>query len=454
MLELPRRALGIRPSAAAWLAICGLLLARSGQAGQNAAPALPVSPIAPADPSGLPFAFDGPPPPVPPAVIARDAAGRATIRAVRLTAPLRIDGQLDEAVYASVPPISDFIQTGAAGGRAGHREDRSLAALRPRPRLCLVPLLGKPPGADDRQRDAARQRDVFQQRPLRVRLRHVLRPAQRRGVRHQRRSAAGSTGRSPTSGSYNGDWNPVWDVEIGRFDGGWTVEAAIPFKSLRYRPGRAQIWGFNARRDQPLEERDFVSDAHAAPAALVSRGILQVSLAATRRRVWRRRRARRTWRSSRTPSSNLTSDRTATPRISNDLGGDVGLDVKYGITQNLTADFTYNTDFAQVEADEQQVNLTRFNLFFPEKREFFLENQGTFAFGGAASTHASSGRRHADAVLQPAHRARARGRVVPIDGRRAPHGPGRAVQPRHPEHPAGRRAGVLVCRRRTSRSCG
>ena len=56
--------------------------------------------------------------------------------------------------------------------------------------------------------------------------------------------------------------------------------------------------------------------------------------------------------------------------------------MKYGVTQNLTADFTYNTDFAQVEADEQQVNLTRFSLFFPEKREFFLENQGLFQFGG------------------------------------------------------------------------
>ena len=56
--------------------------------------------------------------------------------------------------------------------------------------------------------------------------------------------------------------------------------------------------------------------------------------------------------------------------------------MKYAVTQGLTADFTVNTDFAQVEADEQQVNLTRFSLFFPEKREFFLENQGMFAFGG------------------------------------------------------------------------
>ena len=78
--------------------------------------------------------------------------------------------------------------------------------------------------------------------------------------------------------------------------------------------------------------------------------------------------------------------------------------MKYGVTQNLTADFTYNTDFAQVEADEQQVNLTRFSLFFPEKREFFLENQGMFAFGGAASTGGGGGQRRADPVLQPPHR--------------------------------------------------
>ena len=75
--------------------------------------------------------------------------------------------------------------------------------------------------------------------------------------------------------------------------------------------------------------------------------------------------------------------RTIAPPVSNQLGADLGLDAKVGVTQGLTADLTYNTDFAQVEADEQQVNLTRFSLFFPEKREFFTENQGTFTFGGA-----------------------------------------------------------------------
>ena len=72
------------------------------------------------------------------------------------------------------------------------------------------------------------------------------------------------------------------------------------------------------------------------------------------------------------------------PSAVDDLSADVGLDAKVGITNGLTADFTLNTDFAQVEADEQQVNLTRFSLFFPEKREFFLENAGIFSFGGVS----------------------------------------------------------------------
>ena len=70
---------------------------------------------------------------------------------------------------------------------------------------------------------------------------------------------------------------------------------------------------------------------------------------------------------------------------------DVGFDVKYGVTAGLTWDFTYNTDFAQVEADEQQINLTRFSLFFPEKREFFLENSGIFRFGGAGGPGGGGG---------------------------------------------------------------
>ena len=77
--------------------------------------------------------------------------------------------------------------------------------------------------------------------------------------------------------------------------------------------------------------------------------------------------------------------------MSNEGSGNGGIDVKYGITQNLTADFTYNTDFAQVEVDERQVNLTRFPLFFPEKREFFLEGRGIFGFARGGVTRRPGG---------------------------------------------------------------
>ena len=180
--------------------------------------------------------------------------------------------------------------------------------------------------------------------------------------------------------SENMDWDTVWETRSSRFEGGWSLEIAIPFKSLRYPRGGAQIWGINVRRTVPRnEELDYLS---LVPASYGRVGIWKFSSAATLVGL-------------ETPEeslnlelkpyaiSTLTTDRAATPAVSNDLSGDVGFDVKYGLTKGLIADFTYNTDFAQVEVDEQQVNLTRFSLFFPEKRPFFLEGQDIFAFGGA-----------------------------------------------------------------------
>ena len=120
--------------------------------------------------------------------------------------------------------------------------------------------------------------------------------------------------------------------------------------------------------------------------------------------------------------------------MSNDATGDVGIDVKYGVTQNLTADLTYNTDFAQVEADTQQINLTRFSLFFPEKREFFLENAGTFAFGASGNNFTAN----ADTPLLFYSRriGLEGGRAVPIDGGTR-HRPRWPLQPRPAEHSAG-----------------
>ena len=181
--------------------------------------------------------------------------------------------------------------------------------------------------------------------------------------------------------SVNTDWNPVWDVRTGRFKGGWTVEMEIPFRSLRYRPDQSQTWGIQLRRilRRRMEASYLTSlPISAAQGNSVIAGLWRVSQAATLVGI---EVPAQTHHIEVKPYSigSLTTDIDTEPSKRNDPDGDV--DLKYGITRNVTADFTYYTDFAQVEVDEQQVNLTRFSPFFPEKREFFLEGRGNFDFG-------------------------------------------------------------------------
>jgi hypothetical protein len=179
---------------------------------------------------------------------------------------------------------------------------------------------------------------------------------------------------------YNGDWNPVWEVAVRRFSGGWIAETAIPFTSLRFQPEREQVWGFQARRINAWKnELSFLT---ALPPELgMGRGIFAASLAPTL--VGIEAPAHRSTHVELKPyaRSDLATDRDATPSIVNRPSGGAGLDAKVGVNDHLSADFAVRPDFAQVEADEERINLTRFNLFFPEKREFFLENAGTFTFG-------------------------------------------------------------------------
>lgn len=336
----------------------------------------------------LPFAFDGPPLPVPPASMTRDAEGRATVRAERLQEPLRLDGLLEEAVYTTVAPMSDLIQVEPNAGATETQKTEAWVLFDRAHIYVAVRCWESEPERmilNEMRRDA---NSLFMNEYVDIIL----------DTFYDRRNAvlftvtplgARADGQITNERIFSRDWNPVWDAAVGRFDGGWTVEIAIPFKSLRYRPGSAQIWGFNLERYNAWKNE--VSFLTRIPASFgYNRAFMQISFAATLVGL------------EVPPGSknleikpyavtDLTSDMTADPAISNDFGGNVGLDVKYGITQNLTADFTYNTDFAQVEADEQQINLTRFSLFFPEKREFFLENQGTFSFGGAGTTGAQAG---------------------------------------------------------------
>ncbi len=214
----------------------------------------------------------------------------------------------------------------------------------------------------------------------------ILRSAQRIPLLYQPARRQGRLlGRD--EGGSNTDWNPVWESKTGRFDGGWTVEMAIPFKSLRYRSGPGQVWGIQMRRSvRRKNEWAYLTPvpqnlAGPQPFNRMSAGgtLVGLDLPPAGKNLELKPYA----------ISRLTTDRVRTPPLRNDVTGDLGGDMKYGVTANLTADFTYNTDFAQVKIDEQQVNLTRFSLFFPEKREFFLEGRGIFDFGRGGVTGAT-----------------------------------------------------------------
>jgi hypothetical protein len=187
----------------------------------------------------------------------------------------------------------------------------------------------------------------------------------------------------------NANWDGIWDVATRIGEDGWYAEIEIPFKTLKFGPEAMQTWGINfQRRLRRQNENSYWSPVRRI------HSLSRVSMAGTYEGLQGLR-----------PGANVRVKPYALgnfnqlPGVDLDSDYDAGVDVKYGVTSGLTWDFTVNTDFSQVEADEQQVNLTRFNLFFPEKRDFFLENSGVFQFGsgntGGGGGGAGGGRQNA-----------------------------------------------------------
>ena len=359
-------------------------------------------------------AIDGPPPPQAPEVITRRADGQATVRAIRLSAPLKVDGVLDEEVYAREKPFGGLIQVAPRYGEP-QTERSDVWILYDDRNIYLTCRCwdSAPPDqwiANELRRDTNGLRnndhigamfDTFYDR--------------RSGFGFYTNPLGARADYSVVDeGGSNTDWNPVWTSKTGRFEGGWTVEMAIPLKSIRYRAGTNQVWGIQLRRSVRRKNEwaylTPVPQSLAGPQALnrVSASGTLVGLDLP-------------------PSglnlelkpyviSRLETDRVRTPAITNDFGGGIGGDAKYSITPNLTADFTVNTDFAQVEIDEQQVNLTRFSLFFPEKRDFFLEGRGVFDFArGGVGAGGSANTTDTPYLFYSRRIGLNGGRVVPID---------------------------------------
>jgi len=199
------------------------------------------------------------------------------------------------------------------------------------------------------------------------------------GVSGGEAARTGGIGRSATSTSQRGNvaafnlnWDTTWAVQSSRTERGWETEMEIPLKSLRFRDSsQPQSWGVNVMRNiRRKNEQIYWSEI---PQAY---NIYRLSLAGNLNSL-----DIQSVRNLKFIPYVLAGVQRDFTVADTDFRHDIGFDVKYGINSAMTLDVTVNTDFAQVEVDDQQINLTRFPLFFPEKRDFFLENAGTFAFG-------------------------------------------------------------------------
>ena len=173
-------------------------------------------------------------------------------------------------------------------------------------------------------------------------------------------------------GGTNINWDASWEVKTESGDYGWSAEFSIPLKSIRFNSGNNKIWGINFQRN--ISKRSETAYWANLPLGF---DIKRLSLA-----------GKMTGINLKSPKNlkvipyaltQVAQDKIISKKNSSRI--DFGGDIKYSLTPGLTLDLTYNTDFAQVEVDDQQVNLDRFNLFFPEKRPFFLENAGQFSVG-------------------------------------------------------------------------
>jgi hypothetical protein len=311
----------------------------------------------------------------------RSPDGRLVITATETPGAIVIDGVLDEPAWGAAVPVSGFVQAEPHEG-APASDDTDVRVLVDRKNLYIGALCrDRSDGMgvisriredfDDSDQDAFEVViDTFADRQN-----GFIFMTNRAGARSDRQMT--NEGRET-----NASWDAVWYVRTRQTAEGWVVEMAIPFHSLRFEPGQAPYWGINfSRRIRRANEVDFWSPV---PRAY---NLTRVSLAGNLDGL---------------PSVSAGRNLQVKPYVlaktvrptgratTFDPSANAGVDVKYGVTPSLTLDLTGRPDFAQVEADELSVNLTQFSTFYPEKREFFIENSGIFYVGDAARSNSVS----------------------------------------------------------------
>jgi hypothetical protein len=341
-------------------------------------------------------------------VTAQDDRGstRPTARATRVEEAPRVDGDvLDDPVWKVVPPLTEFWQTSPdAGDPSSERTEVRIVYTGDTIFFGVVCFDSDPSGltvSDSRRDGSLEDTDSF--RILLDTFKDGLNgfifgtnPAAREydgqvtnegttpNVGGGGGGGGGGNQRSGSGGGFNLNWDGAWQVRTTTSTTGWSAEFAIPFRTLRYSAGATQQWGLNFQRT--IRRRKEVAYWARLP---IQFDLDRVSLAGT------------------LTGLDVPAQRNlkVTPYVLGEsrarglreggatLLGDIGGDLKYSLTPSLTLDASVNTDFAQVEVDEQQINLDRFNLFFPEKRPFFLENAGLFAVGSASEAEVFFSRR-------------------------------------------------------------
>ncbi len=327
--------------------------------------------------------------------------GRPTATAVAIGEGPVLDGAvLDDAVWQAIEPASGLTQTRPYAGEPGtERTEVRFAFTEDILFVSVVCHDREPDGIviSDSRRDAPlNETDSFQVildtfRDGRNGFVFGTNPA---GIEYDGQVVGGGSGvfsgmggssrfRGGSSTGFNLNWDGAWNVTTQIGDFGWSAELAIPFRTLRYPSADVQTWGLNFQRNIARHrEVSFWSelDRNHELDRLTDAGSLQGVEPPPQRNL------------KLIPYAIGSSRELPEADSGDESDSDIGLDLKYSVTPSLTLDLTYNTDFAQVEVDEQQVNLDRFNLFFPEKRPFFLENAGLFTVGARSGGSRASAR--------------------------------------------------------------
>lgn len=319
-----------------------------------------------------------------------DTAPRPIASAARATGPIRVDGLLDDDAWSAAPVIDEFWQQKPDAGMPA-TERTEVRILFDDEHLYIGAELFDQPGYEPviptLQRDPnTRDGDAFG-----VMFDPFLDGKTVFSFFFNPGGAVRDIQSADDGRINNAAWDAAFDLQTRVHDRGWTLELAIPWSQLRFDASRdEQVWGMNLLR----RIRRKNEDATWAPIDrqwqiyVSSRGGRLEGLEGLR------------------PGRNLSakpfvlaSEPSGTLQAEADTELDAGLDLKYGITPGMTLDLTVNTDFSQVEVDQEQVNLTRFSLFFPEKREFFLENAGVFQFGDQGTYSTRTGVTNRDFTL-------------------------------------------------------